>query len=769
MEPYKRGKYDPLQARIFYKQHPALVLRRMLQVFRLSNQYLFNTLVDKYIFRDQDNPNIQQKRAKQLLQVVTEVGSTAIKIAQSLSVRNDLIGPIYAETLSSLQDRVPPFENSLAQQIVQQELPPELYQQLPPNAFKQDPVASASIGQVYKVTLLQDNQVVAIKVQRPTGLAEIALDLFWVREIVAPLWQKISKSATDLPGLASEWGRGFIAELDYRKEAETTRRFRQEMIQRGLDATVTAPKVVFDSERVLITEWIEGERIDQFAKQEDIPRLCAVALNAYLLMLLELQTLQTDPHPGNFLVQDNGRLVILDFGMTLDIAPTLQYSLLEFMAHLTAEEYDLLPEDLVQLGFLKKEKLEYAKRSGILEPLKYFLKQANQGGGAKGVQTRIIEEYRAKYPGLDDEALRTEIRKEIRQSAQEMAERESLATGVTVEVEELQRRNQDSFQLPDWFLYTSRAFLTLEGVSLAADPDFSLVKSCFPYIAKRLLADDDPRSRKALRDLIYGSTGAIDVDRLTDLADGFSSYTTTSKTLNQETKVKNGIVVSAEEREKARLNKVQEAEAAIALAKDSADILLTENGSLLQTLLLEEGALATSAGVKDSLRDAFVDRPKRIRDSLPFGVGSILPPLPFESQMEPFVRKTSAETKAQDVAKKIASLTVRRQPPGSDGNSSDPREAVHQFLERLRELDPEQAALVLRELRRNLPRYAPLLGGVGRKFASILLKTASKNVETTLEELERAGTEPDEVTKFTVRGFSSAAERGASTISSNFK
>ena len=62
--------------------------------------------------------------------------------------------------------------------------------------------------------------------------------------------------------------------------------------------------------------------------------------------------------------------------MTLDIDPSLQYSLLEYVAHLTSNDYDKLPEDLAALGFLKKDKLDFAKRSGVLEPLKYFLRQA---------------------------------------------------------------------------------------------------------------------------------------------------------------------------------------------------------------------------------------------------------------------------------------------------------------------------------------------------------------------------------------------------------
>jgi aarF domain-containing kinase len=63
------------------------------------------------------------------------------------------------------------------------------------------------------------------------------------------------------------------------------------------------------------------------------------------------------------------------------------------------------------------------------------------------------------------------------------------------------------------FVYTSRAFLTLEGVSLQADENFSIIKSCFPYVAKRLLGDDSPQAQKALRDLLYGAGEYLDAER----------------------------------------------------------------------------------------------------------------------------------------------------------------------------------------------------------------------------------------------------------------
>lgn len=121
--------------------------------------------------------------------------------------------------------------------------------------------------------------------QRPNVLAEIALDLYLVREF-APIYQKFTGGATDLQALANEWGRGFIAELDYREEAAATMRFNEEMRRRGLNA-VCAPVVLpeYSTETVLTTEWVDGTRLDE-SDAADVPRLCAVALNAYLVMLV---------------------------------------------------------------------------------------------------------------------------------------------------------------------------------------------------------------------------------------------------------------------------------------------------------------------------------------------------------------------------------------------------------------------------------------------------------------------------------------------------
>jgi len=774
-EPYPRGSYDPLVAKAYYSRHPLLVVRRSLQLLRFSNGFIFNILFDKYILRDEEIN--RKQRAQELLDLIQKAGPTAIKVGQALSVRPDLIPSEYAEALSTLQDRVPPFPANEAKALLRQELSAGI-SKLDMQSMEQ-PIASASIGQVYKGKYTDSQgtvREVAVKVQRPNGLAEIALDLHIVREF-APTYQKLTRSATDFQSLANEWGRGFIAELAYSEESKNTKKFNEDMKERGLSA-VTAPMVVEDvsTDRILVTEWVSGTRLD-LSTAGDVPRLCSVALNAYLLMLLETGTLHCDPHPGNLMRTDEGKLCILDWGMTIQTEPGLQYSLLEFVAHLTAEDYDRVPEDLVKLGFLKAERLETVKASGFLEPLTYILKQAGKGGGGDKVRERIFAEYREKYPGLDDDELRFAMRDDMKKQIEEARLKESAVSGITMEVEELQKRNRDAFSIPEWFLYTSRAFLTLEGICLQADENYSIIKSCFPYVARRLLNDDSPRAQLALKELVYGAGNTLDVGRLSDLAGGFSSYTTTQKIVSQgnDTSKTGDSAMSDTKALRIRDNsRLSDTEAAITLAKDGAEIILNPEGNFVQNVIVDESAAAVSAQMKDLLKDALIDTPNRIRNALPLNLGSFLPPPPTKD-IEPFLMKSQEEENAQVLLDKIASATgisissILPDISGEEGQSDNERQPQNSF----EDIDPEQLAIISRELRENLPKYGPLLGKLGNKFIVSILERTGDDINRTLEDVENEhSTVADDIKNDPIRNVvlsaartvSDSASRGAKSI-----
>lgn len=419
--PYVSGAsaYTPQKAERFYGKRAPLVAARLLRLAALTSAFNVKLLLDwRFGWLEQN----EKERAKEALVLCTQLGPTFIKLGQALSIRTDLIPEAYALELRALQDAVPPFDSDRARQIMRSELNvadlSSVFAKL-----SERPLASASIGQVYKGTL-KDGREVAVKVQRPNILSEIALDLFILR-LLAPLQVRVSnlfggrktypKDIELATALVDEWGRGFVAETDYIFEAQNTETFVKAMQNRGLDA-VTAPTVVraLSSRKVLVTEWVEGTRLDK-DKSPDVPRLCAVAINAYLTMLLDTGVLHCDPHPGNLLRTLDGRLCILDWGMTLPVPSDLQYSLIEFIAHVNAEDLEQIPQDFVNLGFTPANKLEQVKSSGMTEGVSFVLRQLGKGGGPKKMGENVLQELKERYgDDLTTEELRDKARAEMR-------------------------------------------------------------------------------------------------------------------------------------------------------------------------------------------------------------------------------------------------------------------------------------------------------------------------------------------------------------------
>jgi predicted unusual protein kinase regulating ubiquinone biosynthesis (AarF/ABC1/UbiB family) len=684
--PYGEANYDPYAADEFYEARPMKSIGRFLQIASKSSRFVFDTtFVDENASDRSDNENttgmtsLERKRSKELVGLLTALGPTFIKVGQALSTRTDLLPTdkaYYAIGLSELQDAVEPsFDSKEAQGIIRDELGIQNIDEVF-ECISEEPVASASIGQVYKGKLRENGMEVAVKVQRPNVLENVALDLYVMRSILAPLWNKfinsrnkkningntedddisINKSNTDSTALVDAWGEGFVNELDYRAEAKATKEFTKAMKECGLGSVVFAPEVIdeLSSTHVLTTKWVDGERLSN-SDEDDVPRLCGVALNAYLTMLLDTGTLHCDPHPGNLLRTPDGKLCILDWGMVLDVPNDLQLSLLEFIADLNAKNYEDVPEDLVKLKFVPEDKIDDLRKSGLTVGIAKMLNLAAEGGGPKGAMKRMVAENKEKYAealkdfdDLDSEEA-TKVRQKLfredwnRAMAEDAFSREDGGTGMTAatsttvdlttKIESMRQQNTDVFAIPDYFVYMSRAFATLEGIGLSSNENYSILQECYPYLAKRLLSDDSPRARKALRTLLYGRNGKeLDLTKLQDLSDGLESYTTSTSS------VESGRSVDNNEGRDAAIEQV-------------ASVVLSADSNYVQELLLRETAVALDA----TLRDAVNSPLKPIMQNIPSTNGvysdapSTAPPSIFRPFMLPFdLAKASFELQSID-------------------------------------------------------------------------------------------------------------------------
>merc|ERR1719199_1900861 len=626
--PYEPGTstYSPKVADAFFRERPLLVLKRLCSLSYLTASFtsgiLFDWLVLGKLFKDTEYKALkaaEPRRAKEALVLCEQLGPTFIKLGQALSIRTDLVPEAYALELRQLQDAVPPFPSEEAFAVMKRELglndTAQVFETLSAR-----PVASASIGQVYRGTLKSGGTQVAVKVQRPGILAEIALDLYVLR-LITPIqtWFQntvngIQTSPEDIEvalELVDEWGRGFVAETDYRLEAKNTIDFVAAMEARGLDA-VCAPTVVTELVRdtVLVTEWVEGTRLDRDASP-DVPRLCGVAINAYLTMLLDTGVLHCDPHPGNLLRTTDGKLCILDWGMTLAVPPDLQYALLEFIAHLNVEDYDAVPQDFINLGFSPDGvSAERLRSSGITDGLSFAFRQLSAGGGPKKIAERVESELKVRYGAdLTGPELEKKAQEEMLQAMEAQLASEGVdVKGVTNVMEEMSRRNRELFKLPPYVLYVARAFSTLEGIGLSINENYAIVQECYPYLAKRLFKDRSPRAKAALRSMLgldassaapapapagfpFGSTGVV-VPTEAESRGGLSPAKLVE--MGEQFRAATAATASAD----------QDGAGQAAATRELADLLLAPEGSTLQDILVDETAKIGDAVLREQLRQA---------------------------------------------------------------------------------------------------------------------------------------------------------------------
>ncbi|EME26679.1 aarF domain-containing kinase [Galdieria sulphuraria] len=418
----------------------------------------------------------ETERAIEFREMLTYLGPTFIKLGQSLSIRPDMVGPAAMEELQKLCDAVPPFSTDIALAMIEEELgksADKLFSEI-----SEKPIAAASLGQVYYAKLKSTGEEVAIKVQRPDMLKKVTLDLYVMRKVAAImeiLQEKLTASRVQYRALLDQWSRSMYLELDYVNEGKNAVRF-----SKGLqgNSDVYVPRVYFEytSRRVLTMEWIHGKKL---AKSEpaEIRRLVTVGVNCFLNQLLGTGFFHADPHPGNLLVDNKGRLVILDFGLMSEVEKSQMDRMITAIIHLANRDYKKVVDDFIFLGFLP----DNVDKGRIGSMLGVVLDQALQGGGAKNINFQKLS---------------------------------SQLSEITFEL---------PFQIPPYFALIIRALSVLEGIALVGNPHFKMIMEAFPYVSNRLLTDDSPYLKQALREILY-KNGQFSPKRLRVLVDSAQGF-----------------------------------------------------------------------------------------------------------------------------------------------------------------------------------------------------------------------------------------------------
>jgi len=257
--------------------------------------------------------DIQEKTAEQLFKVLGELKGGAMKFGQALSVFEaalpENIAKPYRETLTKLQESAPPLPTRVVHKVLAKELGEDWRDNF--TSFEDKPTASASIGQVHK-GIWKDGRAVAVKIQYPGAAEALISDLNQIQRF-AKIFQLVLPGL-DMKPLLEELRARIIEEVDYKYEAEA-----QEACWRAYenDPDVAIPKVVMSSDKVLVSEWLEGTPLSKVIAEgtQEQRNNAGMRLARFHFTCPERAgLLHADPHPGNFRLLADGRIGVLDFG-----------------------------------------------------------------------------------------------------------------------------------------------------------------------------------------------------------------------------------------------------------------------------------------------------------------------------------------------------------------------------------------------------------------------------------------------------------------------
>ena len=416
----------------------------------------------------------QEKQAIWLKEKLIELGPTFIKIGQSLGTRADLLPLPFVVALGELQDNVPPFPNEIAFARIEKELGlkiNEVYKE-----FELQPVAAASLGQVYRARL-HSGEEVAVKVQRPNLEATIRGDLEILKRVAnfAERYPQLNENA-DWAGMLREFNETIHEEMDYAAEGRNAERFR-ESFQRW--ENIHVPKIYWNAttSKVLTMEFIHGTKVTDLEQQARLgiapEKVNRLLIKTYLKQLLEDGFFHADPHPGNLLVMPDGRLAFFDFGMVGRISPELQSKMIDAFFHVVSKDPAGIAQDLIDLNFLKPGVDAKSVRPVVEKMFEFHLNLKLKDVNFKEL-TYDLADVMYDYP----------------------------------------------FRLPSNFTYIMRALMTLEGIGIITDPEFNFFETAKPYAKEFMLRREGADFRKQFVGKLLGRDegGKIDWNRTWKLA-----------------------------------------------------------------------------------------------------------------------------------------------------------------------------------------------------------------------------------------------------------
>lgn len=585
--------YDKDLIQEYWKKQGSALSQRWTEFLGLSVPFLTRVITIIIQGGMPELKNSGATLAKDARIIMEKLGPTYIKLGQMMSVRPDVLPQAALDELKILQDSVKPFATDVAISMIESELGGKLEEFF--SEISTEPVAAASLAQVYKARLASTGEWVAVKVQRPRVLEVVSKDLYVLRR-AAEVYQGLvgrfaPQQRTNYVALLNEWAIGFYTELDFLNEGANQQRLKDLLIQEGVEG-VYVPSVYhsYCTRRIMVSEWIDGIKLSS-VEPHLLKGLTDDAQEAFLTQLLQVGFFHSDPHPGNLMYlneprnEGKARLALIDFGLVASIKQQDMDVMVSAIIHLANRDYESLVDDFIQLEILPSD----CDRKLVVPLMDKALTPYVKGGGAQ----RYEEELRKTY-GMDGTF-----------SGSTGGFQQMTQDALTV-------LNDIPFSIPPYFALLARAIVTLEGIALSGDPDYGIIMAAYPFVARKLLKEDRPEIQKALQEVLYARS---------DKGEGLLKGARLSVLINSALGI-----VAKNSGSFVDLDSIPDE--AVSLDK-AMKFLLSPRAASLRNVLVDEAVLAIDILLRQSARKAstFVIARSNVLPRIPF-FGSLLPSLP---------------------------------------------------------------------------------------------------------------------------------------------
>lgn len=449
------------------------VRKRSRKAYRLTNQLLFSYLflfLGKKVFGkgfyDRRIERVHTKNALRVKAAISELQGLFTKAGQLISTLSHILPDPYMTALESLQDDAPqsPFEET--KRMIEAELKRPIGELFA--TFEASPIASASIGQVYRATL-KSGESVAVKVQH-SHIEELAeADL----TIIEKLIKRVSYFVK-IQGIEHVYGQVRIMiqeELDYQKEADSMRIIAENIKEiEGVRIPIIFPELC--SKRILTTQFEVGTKITNVVQLDawnvDRSALGEKLILVYLKMILEDGLYHADPHPGNLLVTEQGELILLDFGAVSHLSDSMRTEIPVLLQAILRKDEAKILASMKNLGFIGTDTASSKVAKKLIAALSQFLQNEVK-----------LESINIKDISLDD----------IKGSSIDNLRKE-------IGLKELTK----IIRIPKEWILLDRTFQLLIGTSGTLAPELNPMDVIRPYMKK--LVTQDGGVRKLILDAI---------------------------------------------------------------------------------------------------------------------------------------------------------------------------------------------------------------------------------------------------------------------------